>query len=193
MQSPSPTHPQPSLLDLFIAFQTCALHAFGGVLPFARRELVDKRHWLTPEEFTETLGLCQFLPGPNISNLSIAVGRRFQGWRGAVAAFAGLYGASMVIVLGLALLYQHYGRLPSAQGALNGIASAAAGLILAMAIKMSIPQLKQGRWLPPFFMAITFLAIGLLRLPLLLALPSLAFASISLAKTTKTKNEGGGQ
>jgi chromate transporter len=190
MPNASPTRPQPSLFDLFIAFQTCALHAFGGVLPFARRELVEKNHWLTPEEFTETLGLCQFLPGPNISNLSIAVGRRFQGWKGAAAAFAGLYGVSMVIVLGLALLYQNYGRLPSAQGALNGIASAAAGLILAMAIKMAIPQLKQGRWLPPFFMAITFLAIGLLRLPLLLALPSLAFASISFAKT---KNEGGNQ
>lgn len=183
------TRHRPSLLDLFIAFQVCALHAFGGVLPFARRELVEKRHWLTAEEFTETLGLCQFLPGPNISNLSIAVGKRFHGTRGAVAAFVGLYGLSMIIVLGLALIYQRYGQLPSAQGALNGIAAVAAGLILAMAIKMAIPQLQQRRWLPPLFMAITFLAVGLLRLPLLLTLPALAFASISLVKAKKDGDE----
>lgn len=181
MSAPQPAA-KPTLLDLFIAFQTCALHAFGGVLPFARRELVEKRRWLTPEEFTETLGLCQFLPGPNISNLSIAVGGRFHGVRGAAAAFAGLYGLSIVIVLCLGLLYQHYGSLPSAQGALNGIAAVAAGLIVSMAFKMAVPQLKQKRWQAPLFMGITFVAIGLLRLPLLLALPSLAFASIALSK-----------
>lgn len=173
-------------MDLFIAFQTCALHAFGGVLPFARRELVEKRQWLSETEFTETLGLCQFLPGPNISNLSIAVGKRFGGLKGAAAAFIGLYGISIVIVLCLALIYRHYGRVPAMQGALNGVAAAAAGLILAMAVKMALPQLAARRWLPPLFMAATFVAIGLLRLPLLWALPALALASITLAKEPKS-------
>ncbi|HEY3431917.1 MAG TPA: chromate transporter [Rhodocyclaceae bacterium] len=181
MSQPSPPLKQPSLFDLFIAFQTCALHAFGGVLPFARRELVEKRGWLTEQEFTETLGLCQFLPGPNISNLSIAVGKRFGGLKGATAAFVGLYGISIVIVLGLAMIYGHYGKVPALQGALNGIAAVAAGLILSMALKMALPQLKQRRWLPPLFMALTFIAIGLLRLPLLWALPLLAAGSIWLA------------
>ena len=180
--SPSPRAATPSLFELFIAFQTCALHAFGGVLPFARRELVEKRRWLTEQEFTETLGLCQFLPGPNISNLSIAVGKRFGGFKGAAAAFIGLYGISIVIVLLLALIYGHYGRVPAMQGALNGIASVAAGLILAMALKMALPQLKQRRWRPPLFMALTFIAIGLLRLPLLWALPLLAVGSIWLVR-----------
>jgi len=180
MSSIAHRHPHPSLLELFLAFQICALHAFGGVLPFARRELVEKRAWLTEQEFTETLGLCQFLPGPNISNLSIAVGKRFGGLKGATAAFAGLYGISIVIVLGLALIYGRYGKVPAMQGALNGIAAVAAGLILAMALKMALPQLKQRRWLPPLFMALTFLAIGLLRLPLLWALPLLAAGSIWL-------------
>lgn len=173
--------PKPSLLDLFMAFQTCALHAFGGVLPFVRQELVEKKHWLSEAEFTEILGLCQFLPGPNISNLAVAIGKRFGGLKGAVAAFLGLYGISIVIVLGLALIYGHYGRVPAVQGALNGVAAAAAGLILAMAAKMALPQLAERRWLPPLFMAVTFAAIGLLRLPLLWALPTLALASIYLA------------
>lgn len=177
--------PQPSLLALFIAFQTCALHAFGGVLPFARRELVEKRQWLSEAEFTETLGLCQFLPGPNISNLSIAVGKRFHGAKGAAAAFVGLYGISILIVLGLALIYGHYGRVPAMQGALNGIAAAAAGLILAMAAKMALPQLALRHPTPPLFMAATFIAIGLLRLPLLWALPALAMTSITLAPEKK--------
>ena len=180
-----PSPPQrlatPSLFELFLAFQTCALHAFGGVLPFARRELVEKRGWLTEQEFTETLGLCQFLPGPNISNLSIAVGKRFGGLKGATAAFLGLYGISIVIVLLLALIYGHYGRVPAMQGALNGIAAVAAGLILAMAIKMGTPQLKRGHWRVPLFMVLTFIAIALLRLPLLWVLPLLALGSIWLA------------
>lgn len=181
-----PPPPAPSLLELFLAFQTCALYAFGGVLPFARRELVEKRAWLTEQEFTETLGLCQLLPGPNISNLAIAVGKRFGGLKGAVATFVGLYGLSIIIVLGLALFYTRYGKLPVMAGALNGIAAVAAGLILAMAIKMAIPQLQEKRWLPPIFMALSFVAIGLLRLPLLWALPLLAITSIGLTQNKKS-------
>src|SRR4051794_29801895 len=64
---------------LFLAFLKMGLSGFGGVLPWARRGLVEERGWLTEQEFAETLSLCQFLPGPNIVNVSIHVGARFQG------------------------------------------------------------------------------------------------------------------
>lgn len=174
--------PVPRLREIFLAFQTCALHAFGGVLPFARRELVDKRGWLGEDEFTEILGLCQFLPGPNISNLAIAVGSRFRGIPGAVAAFLGLYILPVIIVLTIATAYAKYGALPAMQGALNGIAAAAAGLILAMAVRMARPLLQQRRWLGLGFVAVTVLAIGLFRLPLLWVLPTLAVVGTLLAR-----------
>ena len=74
---------------LFLCFLEMGLSGFGGVLPWARRGLVEKRGWLTEQEFAEVLSLGQFLPGPNIGNMSIIIGSRFAGWRGAVAAFCG--------------------------------------------------------------------------------------------------------
>lgn len=71
--------PVPGPRALFLAFLAVGLSGFGGVLPFARRELVEKQAWLTAEGFNETLALCQSLPGPNIINMSIAVGSRFAG------------------------------------------------------------------------------------------------------------------
>ena len=171
----------PTVIDLYLCFQNISLRAFGGVLPWARRELVERRGWLSSEEFTESLGLCQFLPGPNISNLSIAVGSRFHGVQGALAAFLGLYALPIVIVLGLAELYARYGALPAVAGALNGIASAAAGLILAMALKMARPLWRGRNWTGLGVMALTFAAVGVLRLPLLWALPALALLSYGLA------------
>ncbi len=85
MSSPAETvaQPKPSLLDLFLAFAGVAVMGFGGVLPWARRMLVEERRWLTGEEFTEVLALGQFLPGGNIINVAVVVGGRFRGPLGA--------------------------------------------------------------------------------------------------------------
>ena len=70
---------------MFLAFLGVGLSGFGGVPPFARRMLVDRTGWMTELDFTETLALCQSLPGPNIVNLSVAVGFRYAGVKGALA------------------------------------------------------------------------------------------------------------
>ena len=71
-----------------MAFLKIGLSGFGGVLPFARRMLLDQKQWLTELEFNEVLALSQFLPGPNIINVAIIIGRRLQGPAGALAAAA---------------------------------------------------------------------------------------------------------
>ena len=111
--------------ELFLAFLGVGLSGFGGVLPFARRMLVDQRAWLTEEEFNETLALCQTLPGPNIINVSIVVGSRFAGASGAAVALAGLLGAPVAIVLVLATLYGRYGSVGRIPGAIIGLGAAA--------------------------------------------------------------------
>lgn len=78
--------PPPTCGQLFYGFLVLGLTAFGGALPLARRMVVEKHRWLTGAEFTELLGLCQFLPGGNIINLSVALGMKFRGPRGAFAA-----------------------------------------------------------------------------------------------------------
>ena len=102
---------RPTPWALFSTFFAIALSGFGGTLPFARRILVERRAWLTPEDFTETLSLCQTLPGPNVVNMSVVVGARACGWRGSLAAFAGLVGTPVIIVITLGLLYKPLRRL----------------------------------------------------------------------------------
>src|SRR5262245_13561492 len=89
----------PSLAELFIGFMVVAVSAFGGVLPFARRMVVEQRRWLTGREFTNLLALGQFLPGPNIVNVSVCIGQRFHGWRGSVVAVLGMLAAPTAVVL----------------------------------------------------------------------------------------------
>ena len=148
---------RPTLRALFLGFSSVGLSGFGGVLPFARRMLVEEKCWMTAEEFNTQLGLCQFLPGPNVVNLAVLVGKRYQGWRGAFLAPLGLMLGPMLIVLLLGVAYDHWGRHPVAQAMLRGVAATGAGLLFAMAWRMGL-ALKE-RW---FFLPFTLLTVGLL-------------------------------
>lgn len=173
--------PVPGLAALFAGFVSVSAFAFGGVLPWARLILVERRGWLTPDEFTDVLSLCQFLPGPNIVNVSIAVGGRFRGIPGAIAAVTGLWAIPIVLVLSLGALYTHYGESEAVSGALGGIAAGAAGLVVAMVAKMVGPLLGR-RWVTTVpMMLLAFAAIGIMRWPLLPVLLVLAPVAIALA------------
>lgn len=132
-----------SLRELFVAFTLLALQGFGGVIAVAQRELCDRRRWLTPREFVDLLASAQVLPGPNVCNLSLMVGDRFFGWRGALTALAGMITAPMALMLLLAWGLHEASSLPHAQGlirgALGGIAAVAAGQIIGTVLKLSAP------------------------------------------------------
>jgi chromate transporter len=124
---------------LFAGFFQAGIIGFGGVLPVARRIIVEERGWLTAEGFNDLFSLCQFLPGANIVNFAFAFGARHRGVSGAAAACGGLLGAPVVIILVLSAAYKRYGGLAPVQHGLAGLAAAAAGLVLATAIKMATP------------------------------------------------------
>jgi chromate transporter len=153
------------------------------VLPVAQRELVEKRRWLTREQFVETLSVGQVLPGPNIVNVALMVGDRFLGWRGALAAFAGILAAPLVIVLALAILYARFAEQPVVAGAMRGMGAVAAGLILAMAIKLAPTLKKSPLPLAPSAAALlaTWVLVGLLRLPMAWLVLGLGSAMIAFA------------
>ena len=155
----------PDLGDLFLGFLSVGLCGFGGVLPWVRRMVVEQRRWLTGPEFTDLLALCQFLPGPNVVNLAVALGGRFRGPRGAIAALAGLLLAPFCLVLALGGLYARFGALAPVRHALAGLAAAASGLVLAMAVKIAAPLRRRSRGAA--IAALGFIAIALLRLPML--------------------------
>ena len=86
---PSSAAPIPSHAELFLAFFKITLSGFGGTLTWTRRMFVERKRWMTAEEFNDVYALCQFLPGPNIVNLTAVFGSRMRGPTGAMAAWAG--------------------------------------------------------------------------------------------------------
>lgn len=155
---------RPDIRALFFGFSSVGLSGFGGVLPFARRMLVEEKKWMTADEFNTQLGLCQFLPGPNVVNLAVVVGKRYCGLAGAIAAPLGLLLGPFLIVLLLAMAYDTWGSLPLAQSMLRGIAAVGAGLLLAMAWRMGRALKEKALFLP--FTVITVVGIAWLRWPM---------------------------
>jgi chromate transporter len=162
-------HPRPqSKTDLFVSFSILALQGFGGVLAIVQRELVEKKQWLTQEEFLEDWAVAQILPGPNVVNLSLMIGDRYFGFAGALVALAGMLTFPLVVVLAIAALFGGIADTVAAQGALRGMGAVAAGLITATGIKL-IGALKNnvmGMAVCWGLAVLSFMAIALLRLPL---------------------------
>ena len=157
-----------SLQDLFWSFTWLALQGFGGVLAVVQRELVDKKKWLTREEFLEDWAVAQILPGPNVVNLSLMIGDRYFGLRGALVALAGMLAFPLLIALALAAVFAGVSDSPQIQGALRGMGAIAAGLIAATGLKL-VDALRSNVMGAPAcwsLLAIAFIAIALLRVPL---------------------------
>ncbi|HEY5580978.1 MAG TPA: chromate transporter [Rhodoferax sp.] len=157
-----------SLDDLFWSFTRLALQGFGGVLAIVQRELVEKKQWLTPEEFMEDWAVAQILPGPNVVNLTMMIGDRYFGWRGGLVALAGMLTFPLLIVLALAALFAGVSDSPGVQGALRGMGAVTAGLIGGTGLKLinSLEKNVMGALVCWALAAITFVAIAWLRVPL---------------------------
>jgi chromate transporter len=156
--------PVPTLLELFLAYGRIGLIGFGGINAWARRVLVEEKRWLTDQEYAETLGLGQVLPGPNALNAAIMVGDRFHGTAGAIAAPVAMFGGPLILLAGLAMFYDAYAEHPTVRAVLAGVAAAAAGMVLGTAAKMT-EKLKP----PPPLLAVGLVALvaaGILRVPL---------------------------
>jgi len=179
--------PPPTLIELFVAFAKMSLAGFGGVLVWARRGIVDQHKWMTADEFNETFALCHFLPGPNIVNLTFVFGSRLRGLPGAIAAFSGLVGPPALIMVVMGALYHRYGEIDALRRILSGVACAAIGLMLAAVFRMMTPLLKRRDVIALLTLAATFVAIGVLRLPLAAVL--LAAIPISIAITYAMRNK----
>jgi chromate transporter len=177
----SPPRPQ-SLSDLFISFTLMALQGFGGVMAVVQRELVERKRWLTQEEFVEDWAVAQIMPGPNVVNLSLMLGGRYFGLPGALAALGGLLALPLVLVLALALLHERFADSPQLAGALRGMAAVSAGLIGATGLKLAA-ALKRNPLPMAWCVAIAalgFVLVALLKCPLLYVLAGLGGLSCVL-------------
>ena len=168
----APTERPRSLSDLFFSFTVLALQGFGGVLAVVQRELVERKRWMTREEFVEEWAVAQIMPGPNVINLALMIGGRYFGLRGALVGLAGMLAVPLLVVLALGMVYAHFAGNPHVAGALRGMGAVAAGLITATGLKLSSAIRKHPLGMPlcAAFGAATFVGIALLRLPLVYVL-----------------------
>ena len=164
-----PVTPPRTLTELFLGFLSIGARSFGGVLPWAHRVMVEERRWLAPADFAETIGLCQFLPGPNVGNASIVLGKRWFGVRGALVAFLGLVALPFVWVLALGAIYADFAEVPMVKGVVTGVGAAGAGLFIGTAVKLGRVLVRKPVALA--LVAACFIAVALGRVSLLYVLP----------------------
>jgi chromate transporter len=158
--------------EIFLTFARIGASGFGGVNFWIRRIIIQEKRWITDQEYLEGLAIGQILPGPNVYNLTVMLGYRFGGMRGAFAAVAGLIGAPLAFMVALGLLYQRYAEVPILERALTGMTAVAAGLLLAnvAGIAAALPR----KLVPWMFLVLAFVGTGLLRFPLLYVMGVLA-------------------
>jgi chromate transporter len=191
-EAPVEKRPQPhSLSDLFFSFTFLALQGFGGVLAVVQRELVEKKGWMTREEFVEDWAVAQIMPGPNVINLSMMLGDRYFGLRGALVAVAGMLTFPLLLVLCLALVYGQFSDNLHVANALRGMGAVASGLITATGLKL-LPALKKNPLGVPLcivFGIASFVGIALLRWPLAYVL--LGLGGVACAMTYRKMGKVG--
>lgn len=171
--------PPATLSQLFLGFLSIGARSFGGVMPWAHRVMVEERRWMTQADFAETMGLCQFLPGPNVGNSAIVLGKRWFGLRGSIVAFLGLFALPFVWVMALGVLYSDFSSNPAVRAVVIGVGAAGAGFFIATAIKLGKALVRKPAAL--VVVAGCFLAVGVGRVSLLYVLPVALAASLFLS------------
>ncbi|MBV8851422.1 MAG: chromate transporter [Methylobacteriaceae bacterium] len=155
------------------------LLGFGGVAPWVRQVIVEERRWMDHREFASLLGLSQVLPGANTMNTAVLLGDRFCGISGAAAAVLGLMAAPLAIAVAIVELYGAVSQNPYVAAAIAGAGAGAAGLVIGTGLKIA-----RNLQLSPRIILVTlatFVAVGILRLPLVWVLVCLVPLSIAAA------------
>lgn len=189
-----PCRPE-NLRDLFWSFTRLALQGFGGVVAIVQRELVEEKKWMTREQFLEDWSVAQILPGANVVNLSLMIGDRYFGMRGALVALAGMLAFPLLVVLLVALAFAGVADSPHVQSALRGLGAVAAGLIAATGLKLAAALGKNVMGSPVCWalVGVTVTAIAVFRVPLIWVLvvaggPAWAWAYRQLREPVAGKN-----
>jgi chromate transporter len=172
-----------TLPALFVTFLKISLCGFGGPIVWARRFIVQQQHWLSDQEFADLLGLCQFLPGPNVASITVCLGSKLRGPAGAVAALAGFIVIPWLVGFALGALFLHFADVGPLQGMLRGVSAVGAGLIIATGLRLLMPH--RDRPMALLFAALAFLGLAMAKLPLLVVVVLLAPLSIAAARTVR--------
>ena len=192
MSEPAAVPARVSLGDIFRTFLVIGATSFGGgVVAYLRQTLVTQRGWLDDDQFMSALEISQTLPGLNATNMSVLVGSRLRGVPGACAAFAGmcLPGSALLFVLGS--LYGQHGEKPAINAALDGVAAAATGLLLATTYQLGRKEL--GGLVDLLFVGLTCAAVSVFHVSLPLTLFTLGPLAVWWYRPSRTAGAARGE
>lgn len=174
----------------WIFFQIGSLSVGGGLTAWLYREIVESRKLMSDADFMSALTLAQVLPGINMANLSVYVGQRLRGMQGAFTAMLGLTLVPFFAIITLGTIYARLQAVPGLHHFLDGMATAAVGLLLAMAVK-SIKVTRMDR-IQLVIAGIVVITVGLLRWPMVPVILVLAPISIALSWPRDGHRDGKG-
>ena len=127
------------LLDIFFTFFKIGTFTIGGgyaMLPVIQGEVVDKKGWLSEEEFLDSIAVTNSLPGPLAINCATFVGYRKAGFAGAVSAALGAVMPSFLIILLIAMFFGRIQENPYVEHVFAGIRPAVVALIAYALVKL---------------------------------------------------------
>jgi chromate transporter len=154
---PNPSHGKNSVLrEIAAYFIRLGFTAFGGPaahIALMEEQLVQRRKWLDRTHFLDLIALINFLPGPNSTELAIALGRLRGGWRGLIIAGTCFIVPAVLIILPIAWLYVNYGHLPHVLGILRGISAAIVAIMATAVVRLARTVLRD-----PFTLLVTIAA-----------------------------------
>ena len=143
-----------SLRELLLYFLRLGTLGFGGPIALAgymQRDLVERRRWISKQDYVEGLALAQLAPGPLAAQLAIYLGWVRAGVAGASLVAAAFILPSFVMVLALSVLYVRFGGLPWMQGLFYGIGAAVIAIIARSVVKLVRMTLERDRLLWAIF------------------------------------------
>lgn len=128
-----------SLFILFIAFFKIGIITFGGgyaMIAIIERELVEKKKWITHEEFLDIIAIAESSPGPIAINSATFIGYKINKFFGSLFATLGVVLPSFIIIFTISLFFDKFLQLEYVGYAFRGIQAAVVFLILSAGIKM---------------------------------------------------------
>lgn len=158
-----------SLGEIFRAFLVIGATSFGGgAMAYLRHSLVDQRRWIDDPTFVQMLAMSQSLPGLNSTNMAVLVGDRLRGTVGAAVAIGGLCLPGGVIMFVIGMAHSQHAARPAATAMLHGVAAAAVGLVLAVAVQLGRKVVSRIDDLA--FVALAIIGVNVLHLSVLVVL-----------------------
>lgn len=148
-----------SLREVSVVFLKLGLLAYGGMaglVAMMRREMVEKRRWISDQEFLDLLGICSLIPGPTATELAIALCYQRAGWPALILGGLLFLSPAILMILALAWAYVRFGTLPAAHWILYGAGPVVIAIIADALWSLSRAAMKTA-WLAVLTIAVIVL------------------------------------